>query len=155
MLGNAWNVPAMIGNMCVRWGGWLMGDNGLHCHMYAWGGSCQMSQVQHMDRTCQLLLLHKPSKPPSQCSLLCVNVTGCVRGLAYTVHLPQRTVHTCSKCTHSSRKYSWNTTLSLSNAEEQGSLIRVLLFRSNRIHKSHLNPLDSYRPRIQTWRQTI
>lgn len=125
MPANAWNVPTMIGNMCAGWGGRSVGDNEIHCHMYAWGGCRQTSQVQHMDHISQLPLPHKPPKPPSQHALLSVNVTGFVRGLIFSAHLPN--IYNTHIDTHIPVKYN--------DADERGSLIWALLFWSDHIHK--------------------
>jgi len=103
--------------MCVRWGGWLVLDNGFCCCMYAKVQASKtlsaaqvitgrnnmfllryfffyimlQEQPQNLQpqkvwivwinyttsRPSQLPLLHKT---PWQCSLLCVNIIGCVRG---------------------------------------------------------------------------
>lgn len=112
------------------------------------GGSIQTSQVQHMD--IQVSCLGSIKLPhPFVCSLLCVDA---FRLWEASLHLPyytaiQNIVYKRCRWAHSSHKCSGNTTVSQSNVGKQEPLIWVLLFWSNRIHKSPLAPSGGYRPK--------
>lgn len=94
---------------CVRWGDWWeIMEFTITCTL----GGVQASQVQHMDHTSLLCLLHKLPKPPSTvCTPLCKCQSVCEGPHLYSKpaafygkHMLQ--IHTLS------HKYWWNTRLS-------------------------------------------